>query len=341
MKKMNSDKLNKIADTMDRQAEEKLRPRETHTAKKLKQARQAEMEGQHLKRAAALIRSFARAASEDRVPAIVQDAWPFTKDLFMRATKMQTQRVSNGFHDYLVETSEYYFQDPLYESLRSLDDVSPEQDREMQHKSKEIELRRAIDSVRNRNIPGFFPTPLSVIRRMLSVVDRYLVPGADVLEPSAGLGDIVDQIKSMCPSANVEAIELQPSLCEILRMKNIRVEQADFMTWGTDKQYDCIVMNPPYETKQAVKHSTKAYQHLKPGGALVSLMPPNHAEQFVSNLMSDGCCVWAIEPMDDGAFTKRDAFRRTGVSVAIVYAVKHDEEAVIDELFDHAQGLLF
>jgi trans-aconitate methyltransferase len=124
-------------------------------------------------------------------------------------------------------------------------------------------------------------------------------------------------------------------------MKNVNVDQSDFMEWKASKQYDVVVMNPPYERKQAIKHSTKAYQLLKPGGVLVSLMPPNHAEEMIGLLQDEGCCAWAIEPVADGAFSNREAFRRTGVSVAIVYAVKHDTSTRDEEIADYCQGLLF
>jgi 16S rRNA G966 N2-methylase RsmD len=341
MKKINSDRLIKIAETMERQAEDKFRPRETHTAKKLAQARHAELEGAHLKRAATLIRSLVKAIGENRVPDCIYAACPLTKDFFMSAARLETKRVSNGYHDYLVETDNYRHNENVYQSLRSLESQSPENEAKMQARMQEVKLRRAIDSVRNQDIPGFFPTPRSVINKMLSIVDQHIVPGARVLEPSAGMGDIVEAITTTCKGVQVDAIEISPTLCEILRMKQIPVINDDFMLWSLDNKYDCIVMNPPYENRQAIKHSTKAYQHLKPGGGLVCLMPPIHAEKVVDSLMQEGCEAWAVEPVDDGAFNSKESFRRTGVSVAIVYAVKHEDSPVIVDLGTRQQSLLF
>jgi SAM-dependent methyltransferase len=338
--KLNKEKLLGLAATMHKQAQDKLRPRETHTAKKLAQARHAELEGSNLKRAASLIESLCQAIDQNRVPQCINEA-KLTKDFFMSAARLETKRVSNGYHDYLVETDNYRHNENVYQSLRSLESQSPENEAKMQARMQEVKLRRAIDSVRNQDIPGFFPTPRSVINKMLSIVDQHIVPGARVLEPSAGLGDIAEAITTTCKGVQVDAIEISPTLCEILRIKQIPVINDDFMLWSLDNKYDCIVMNPPYENRQAIKHSTKAYQHLKPGGGLVCLMPPIHAETVVDSLMQEGCEAWAVEPVDDGAFNSKESFRRTGVSVAIVYAVKHEDSPVIVDLGTRQQSLLF
>lgn len=339
MAKLNKEKLLSLAATMNKQAEEKMRPRETHTAKKLAQARHAELEGARLKRAADLIESLCQAIDEDRVPEILLNE-KLTKDFFLMAGRLETKRVSNGYHDYLVEGSNYSHNDPQFQALRCLDRMSPEKIAEQEARQREFKLRRAIDNVRNRDIPGFFPTPKSVIRKMLSIVDQHTGKGSLILEPSAGLGDIVDEIRETCRGVTVDAIEINHELCEILKMKNINVEQADFETWETDKRYDCIVMNPPYEKKQAIKHTIKAFGLLKPGGALVSLMPPNHAQDVLDGALD--CDVFAIEPVEDGAFNTKESFRRTGVSVAILYAVKPSVDTdSTEELADLEQGLLF
>jgi hypothetical protein len=70
-------------------------------------------------------------------------------------------------------------------------------------------------------------------------------------------------------------------------------------------------------------------------------MPPNHAQETVDWLLKN-CDVFAIEPVEDGAFNTKESFRRTGVSVAILYAVKPSVVADSnEELADLAQGLLF
>jgi hypothetical protein len=56
-----------------------------------------------------------------------------------------------------------------------------------------------------KKLPGFFPTPLTVIERMLELAE--IEPKHSVLEPSCGKGDILDAIKSRYPDVTLQAIE--------------------------------------------------------------------------------------------------------------------------------------
>jgi len=72
-------------------------------------------------------------------------------------------------------------------------------------------------------------------------------PGCTFLEPSAGDGGLAD----LLPSDRTTWVEIAPVLCQVLRAKGYRVEQADFLTWAEKmlaegRRWDRIVMNPPF-----------------------------------------------------------------------------------------------
>lgn len=90
-----------------------------------------------------------------------------------------------------------------------------------------------------------------------------------VLEPSAGIGTIADKAKNA--GAKVEVVEYAPSLAEHLEKKGHDVIGNDFMELPTDRKYDRIIMNPPFERLQDAEHVMKAYEHLKPGGKIVAI----------------------------------------------------------------------
>lgn len=58
-------------------------------------------------------------------------------------------------------------------------------------------------------LPGFFPTPSSVAKRLLDLA--AIASGMTVLEPSAGTGTLADAIRRRCPTASVSVIEWQHS----------------------------------------------------------------------------------------------------------------------------------
>ena len=94
-----------------------------------------------------------------------------------------------------------------------------------------------------KKLPGFFPTPPTVIARMLELSE--IAPEHSVLEPSCGKGDILDAVIAEQPNAKLHAIERNHSLAEVLSAKGHDVEFGDFLAHG--ESYDRAVMNPPFE----------------------------------------------------------------------------------------------
>jgi len=99
----------------------------------------------------------------------------------------------------------------------------------------------------------FYPTPEPLIDRMLSGLDFEMIKS--ILEPSAGKGNIVEKIKEKekiysTPynhfKFDIDCIEIEQNLQYILKGKNYRVVYNDFLTYNTMKEYDLIVMNPPF-----------------------------------------------------------------------------------------------
>lgn len=117
-------------------------------------------------------------------------------------------------------------------------------------------------------LPGFFPTPDSLAKRMADLAD--IKPGQRVLEPSAGTGRLADAVKAK--GATVETVEMQSKLRDILQKKGHNLVAADFTEMERKPAYDRIVMNPPFEKGQDMAHVKQAFDMLKPGGKLVAIM---------------------------------------------------------------------
>lgn len=180
-------------------------------------------------------------------------------------------------------------------------------------------------------IDTFYPTPRSLVDKMLAGIDFMLIDS--ILEPSAGKGDIIDaisqkmrQIKgrsynydSRCPYCpNIDAVEINPDLRHVLTGKGYRVVHDDYLTYETYKHYDLIVMNPPFA--QGEKHLLKALEMQKSGGAIICILnaetirnPNNIIRVTVNNLLKKYEA--SIEYLKD-EFTKAE--RKTNVEIALI-----------------------
>jgi protein-L-isoaspartate O-methyltransferase len=173
-------------------------------------------------------------------------------------------------------------------------------------------------SLLGTTIPGFFPTPRPVIARMMAAAD--VRPGMKALEPSAGKGDIAKALKAS--GAEVQTIEHHHALSEILDAKGFNNIRGDFLAQQPEPTYDRIVMNPPFENGLDMAHVQHAYQFLKPGGKLVSIM--SEGSFFRNDAKAVAFRRWLDEQggtsdkLAAGSFTGKEAFRQTGTATRIV-----------------------
>lgn len=174
----------------------------------------------------------------------------------------------------------------------------------------------------------FYPTPGHLIDKMLSGVDFSMIKS--ILEPSAGKGNIVEALKKEEGSHNkyygnrkyqfdIDCIEADQNLQHILKGKNFRVVYNDFLTYNTMKEYDLIIMNPPFSN--GCKHLLKAlYMQERNGGAIICLLNaetlknPCNNERIVLKRKLEECNA-KIEYIQN-AFI--DAERKTAVEIALV-----------------------
>jgi hypothetical protein len=121
---------------------------------------------------------------------------------------------------------------------------------------------------------NFFPTPQSLIEKMLEDYNHKPLP-RNILEPSAGKGDIVDFIRKKAGNSgnsypNIYCYELVPELQEILKQKNCKLLGNDFLASKPEIKFDLIVMNPPFD--KGVNHILHAWDILDKGGQIIALL---------------------------------------------------------------------
>lgn len=172
----------------------------------------------------------------------------------------------------------------------------------------------------------FFPTPENIINKMFFDVDFKMIHS--ILEPSAGSGNIAEAIKKKEKlystnynkfSFDLDCIEADQNLQHILKGKGFRVVYNDFLTYDTMKEYDIIIMNPPFSN--GCKHLLKALKmQERNGGAVICLLNAETLKNPCTNERMDLKRKLTeynakIEFIQD-AFM--DAERKTNVEIALI-----------------------
>jgi hypothetical protein len=183
---------------------------------------------------------------------------------------------------------------------------------------------------------NYYPTPEHLIKKMFNDCDKSQIK--TILEPSAGKGNIADFISKefRYDRFDLDCIEINPVLQATLKGKEFRVVHDDFLTYRTQKNYDLIVMNPPFDCGD--KHLLKALELQQNGGAIICLLNAETLRNPYTNTRKD--LSHRLEELNanieyiEGAFT--DAERGTGVEVALIKVFIPEKEFESD-IFENMQ----
>jgi len=176
----------------------------------------------------------------------------------------------------------------------------------VQKKIKELERQYKLEQKGDIN---FTPSEIALI------MVEYLDVNEDtkILEPSAGIGNIADQVKKF--TNNIDVCEKMFSYAELLKLKGYNIVGNDFLQFNKYNEYDYIIMNPPFSDEQ--NHIKHAYNLLKTGGKIVSITSPHWT--FASDKKSQEFKNWfneiSGEIVDD---LEGGTFEMTGVKAKII-----------------------
>jgi len=180
----------------------------------------------------------------------------------------------------------------------------------------QAELRPRFDRLAGRHengtapkavaVPQLFQTPVAIAAQLVAALE--LQPGARVLEPSAGLGRLLDALKSFAPR-EVVAVEIAHDCTrELFRQERegVTIMQRDFLMLSPEETglFDAVAMNPPFTMRSDIRHIQHALTFLKKGGKLAAICfdtdQRRHAFQSVAS-------TWVELP--------QGAFKETGTNV--------------------------
>lgn len=172
-------------------------------------------------------------------------------------------------------------------------------------------LRPRFEALANRHEDGtapravsayqLFQTPPDLAARLVAALE--LAPAARLLEPSAGLGRLLDALAPFA-AKEIVAIEVAAQCAgELFRQERpgVTLMQRDFLAITPDElgQFDAVAMNPPFHNRADIRHILHARKFLKPGGRLAALCLDTHHRSAALRPIAS---TW--QPIEAGAFAK-------------------------------------
>lgn len=182
----------------------------------------------------------------------------------------------------------------------------------------------------------FYPTPEALAKKLLEGLDWCFVES--ILEPSAGKGDLARVCAGLrkqagyngyyptseyswddaIRNADIDCIEIDPTLRAVLEQQNFRVIHDDFLAYETQKRYHLIAMNPPFDRGAA--HLLHALDLMERGGEIRCILnaetlrnPYTDQRRELAKRLKDLNA--EVEFVQDGF---KDAERSTDVEIALV-----------------------
>lgn len=176
---------------------------------------------------------------------------------------------------------------------------------------------------------NYYPTPPHVIGRMILPYTSW-IKSANILEPSAGMGAILDYLTSYqiaCPKTRLYACEIDQHMKATLIGKGYKVVQEDFLQYSGALDFGLIVMNPPFDMGE--HHLLKAWEIMR-NGHIVCLLN----EETIKN-QNSSIRAYLVELIEKHGSVEylgnvfSDANRRTNVNVAMVRLEKKSDQSSV------------
>lgn len=251
-----AERLRIEAEKLQKHIDDKTRPMtQNPTPKRTREYNARCHEGENLRRCQKALHALADLHETGTCPANLAHLRRKSEVLPLVATRGD----SNGYYDYR-DSFKYRDESSTGKELQALIEECPAQ-------RKERELAYKLQEVKRMDIEGYFPTPRAVAERMIELAE--IEPRQIVLEPSAGTGELADVIKE---HAKVVCCEIRPAFREILKAKGHELVGDDFLEYYTGAPIHRCILNPPFERNQDAIHVQKAYEVIRTGGRIVSVM---------------------------------------------------------------------
>lgn len=133
-----------------------------------------------------------------------------------------------------------------------------------------------------------------------------------ILEPSAGEGNLIKNIIKF--TENIVAVEINQEAYQELKEKfnDIVIYNQDFLLFRSDIKFDKVIMNPPFNKNEWVKHIKHCFSMLKDNGEIFAIIPDAlHNSYFKKHILENGIHCEFVKRFEN-------AFEGTKINVLMV-----------------------
>lgn len=146
----------------------------------------------------------------------------------------------------------------------------------MSDPTEKLERVQAGEMVNLKKKYQYFATPIPLAAQLVALAN--IKDTDEVLEPSAGQGNLIKAIRIANEKCSLVGYELMKENYDILEQSselyNFLAMNVDFLQMEAT-YFDKIVANPPFSKNQDIDHVYKMYEQLKEGGQITAIMS-NH-----------------------------------------------------------------
>ena len=217
-----------------------------------------------------------------------------------------------------LNKAEIYNTKQLIKAVEKYGEIVKEAVKPIDRTAQEIKRREKECKLQQKGDVQF--THLEVARQLVELAG--IDENSRVLEPSAGIGNIADQIRTV--TKNIDVIEQMSNFRELLQLKDYNLVGYDFLEYQPEKSYTHILMNPPFSKNQDIQHLKHAYSMLENGGTLVCIISPHWS--FANDKESINFRLWLDEQDYYTEDLQAKTFEMTGVTSKIIVINKRVEQ---------------
>lgn len=122
-----------------------------------------------------------------------------------------------------------------------------------QHSELTIKVTKILTKIEKKNF-GIFITPRIILQKIIKAVREYInnnnIIIKRILEPSCGTCEIVNHCDLVFNNVDIIGIEYNKKIYDAIKSlefkNNVKIVEANFITYTTDLNFDLIIGNPPY-----------------------------------------------------------------------------------------------
>lgn len=176
----------------------------------------------------------------------------------------------------------------------------------------------------------FYPTPEAIFEYITQYTALSFFGASQksvrVLEPSAGEGSLIRQLLAFGEEEGrnfvVDGYDIDPLNVIFCQEAGLNVTQADFLTISPSAEYDLVLMNPPFNGDEFIKHIRHAQQFLKPEGMLISVVPTqwilSHANKDNRSWLLEQAQIDSTTDIDPNNFFEPGTFKGVSIPTTVI-----------------------